>query len=427
MTRQLILNAHIIDPATGFDRPGHIAIAGGQLVAIGEAPQGFTADQTFDAQGLIAAPGLVDLCARLRDPAHRTDDKPDPELQAAVAGGVTTLVCPPDTEPPMDEPGLVRMLRDRAERMALADVRPLGALTRGLAGNDLAALVQLAESGCIGFSQAEHAMADTQVLLRAMQYAATHGLAVWLRPQDAFIGKGGVAASGAVATRLGLSGVPVASETVALFTIFELMRSSGCRVHLCRLSSAKGVEMLRAAKAEGLPVTADVSVHNLHLSDNDLGYFDSHYRLTPVLRTPRDRDVLSAGLADGTIDALCSDHTPVASDDKLLPFASAAPGASAVELLLPLALKWAQASGRSTLLAIDCVTQRAARAAGLQAGRLQPGEPANMVLFDPHEPWVVNAGNLRSHSVCTPFAGLELVGRVRATWARGKLVHNRLS
>jgi dihydroorotase len=427
MTRQLILNAHILDPATGFDRPGHIAIADGRIVSLGEAPQGFTADQTIDAQGLIAAPGLVDLCARLRDPAHSTEDKPDSELQAAVAGGVTTLVCPPDTEPPMDEPGLVRMLRYRAMSMALADVRPLGALTRGLAGNDLAALSQLAESGCIGFSQAEHAMADTQVLLRAMQYAATHGLSVWLRPQDAFIGKGGVAASGAVATRLGLSGVPVASETVALFTIFELMRSSGCRVHLCRLSSAKGVEMLRAAKAEGLPVTADVSVHNLHLSDNDLGYFDSHYRLTPVLRSPRDRDALSAGLADGTIDALCSDHTPVASDDKLLPFASAAPGASAVELLLPLALKWAQASGHSTLQALDCVTQRAARAAGLQAGRLNPGELTDMVLFDPHEPWVVNAGSLHSHSACTPFAGLELVGRVRATWARGKLVHNRLS
>jgi dihydroorotase len=309
--------------------------------------------------------------------------------------------------------------------VALADVRPLGALTRGLAGSELAALVQLAESGCIGFSQAEHAIADTQVLLRAMLYAATHQLPVWLRPQDAFIGKGGVAASGAVATRLGLPGVPVANETVALFTIFELMRASGCRVHLCRLSSAKGVDMVRTAKAEGLPLTADVSVHNLLLTDNDLGYFDSRYRLTPVLRSPRDRDALSAALADGTIDALCSDHTPVDQDGKLLPFASASVGATAVELLLPLAMKWAKANRLSLSTALGCITHRAASAAGLQAGLLQTGKPADLVLFDPREPWVVSEATLRSSSASTPFSGLEVAGCVNATWYQGSLVHNR--
>ncbi|RYY67818.1 MAG: dihydroorotase, partial [Comamonadaceae bacterium] len=306
----LISQGRVIDPASGFDRQGDVAIADGRIVAIGGVPSDFKAERTVDAAGCIVAPGLVDLAARLREPGYEHEGMLDSEMAAAVAGGVTSLVCPPDTDPVLDEPGLIEMLRFRAEKLRGARLFPLGALTRGLAGEVLTEMAALTEAGCIGFSQADVALADTQVLQRALLYASTFGHTVWLRPQDRDLGKG-VAASGPLATRLGLSGVPVAAETIALFTIVELMKSTGARVHVCRLSSAAGVQLVRDAKAAGLPITADVSIHSLHLIDTDIGFFDSRARLNPPLRQQRDRDALSAALADGTIDALVSDHTPV--------------------------------------------------------------------------------------------------------------------
>ncbi len=289
-------------------------------------------------------PGLVDLAVRLREPGHEHAGMLASEMAAAVAGGVTSVVCPPDTEPVLDEAGLVEMLRHRAERLQQARVFPLGALTRNLEGEVLTEMLHLTQAGCVGFSQAEVPLANTQALLRALQYASTFGYTVWLRPQELHLGKG-VAASGPLATRMGLSGVPVAAETIALHTIFELVRSTQARVHLCRLSSAAGVALVRQAKAEGLPMTCDVSINSLHLTDMDIGYFDSRMRLNPPLRQQRDRDALRAGLADGTIDALVSDHTPVDEDAKTLPFAESEPGATGLELLLSLTLKWAQDSG----------------------------------------------------------------------------------
>jgi len=336
MSRLLITNARVVDPASGRDEPGSIAIADGRIVS---AHRDFTPDRIIDADGAVVAPGLVDLAARLGEPGHEHAGLLESELAAAVAGGVTSLVCPPDTDPVLDEPGLVEMLKFRARNLNLARLYPLGALTRGLAGEALTEMAELTEAGCIGFSQADVAIKDTLVLHRAMQYAATFGYAVWLRPNDAWLGVG-VAAKGALATRMGLSGVPVLAETIALATIFELARDTGARVHLCRLSSAAGVELVRQAKADGLPVTCDASIHQLHLIDVDVGYFDSAMRLVPPLRQQRDRDAIRAGLADGTIDALVSDHTPVAEDAKQLPFAEAEPGATGLELLLGAALKW---------------------------------------------------------------------------------------
>jgi dihydroorotase len=317
----LIQGGRLIDPASGFDGRADVAIAAGRIVGIG-AMADFASDRVLDASGLVVAPGLVDLSARLGEPGHEHEGMLESELAAAVAGGVTSLVCPPDTDPVLDEPGLVQMLRSRAERLGAARVLPLGALTRGLEGKVLTEMVELTDSGCVGFSQAEHALKDTQVLQRAMQYAASFGLTVWLRPNDPWLGKG-VAASGALATRLGLSGVPVLAETVALHTLFELARSTGVRLHLCRISSAAGLQLVAAAKAEGLPVSCDVSINSLFLTDTDMGYFDSRMRLEPPLRQQRDREALRRGLAEGLIDALVSDHTPVKEDAKALPFAEA--------------------------------------------------------------------------------------------------------
>jgi len=431
----LIRNGRLIDPASGLDQIGDLAIAGGRVISLGEVSRDFTPERTIDATGLVVAPGLVDLAARLREPGHEHEGMLESELAAAAAGGVTSLVCLPDTDPPLDEPGLVEMLKFRARKLSRCRLFPLGALTRGLAGETLTEMAELTEAGCVGFSQADVAIVNTLTLQRALQYAATYGYTVWLQPQDPWLG-GGVAANGAVATRLGLSGVPVAAETIALHTIFELVRATGARVHLARLSSAAGVELLRAAKAEGLPVTADVSINSLHLTDMDIGFFNAAMRVTPPLRQQRDRDALRAALADGTIDALVSDHTPVSSDEKTLPFGEATPGATGLELLLGLALAWGETSKLTlaqTLARITCEPVRVLGGAigslAHSAGCLVEGGVADVCLFDPVERWAVRPEALVSQGKHTPFAfaisGWELAGRVQTTLVAGGVAFER--
>jgi dihydroorotase len=425
----LIKGGRIIDPASGRDTPGDVAIAAGRILTLGQVPADFQPNRIIDASGCIVAPGLVDLAARLREPGHEHEGMLESELNAAAAGGVTSLVCPPDTDPTLDEPGLVEMLKFRARKLSLCRLFPLGALTRGLAGEVLTEMAELTEAGCVGFSQAEVPILDTLVLTRALQYASTFGYTVWLRPQDGWLGKG-VAASGALATRLGLSGVPVVAETVALLTIIELVRTTGARVHLCRLSSAAGVALLRAAKADGLPITADVSINSLHLTDVDIGYFNPAMRLTPPLRQGADRAALRAALADGTIDALVSDHTPVDADAKNLPFGEAEPGATGLELLLSLALKWGADSGLALPATLARVTSDPVRVLGdalgslsSSAGQLLTGGVADLCIFDPTVTWRVTPADLASQGKHTPFAfestGMALPGRVRATLVAG--------
>ncbi len=428
----LIKRGRVIDPASGRDEAADVLIASGRIVSIGRMSES-SADRVIDATGLVVAPGLVDLAARLREPGQEHEGMLESELAAAAAGGVTSLVCPPDTDPVLDEPGLVEMLKFRARKLSRCRLFPLGALTRKLEGSTLTEMAELTEAGCVGFSQADVAITDTLVLQRALQYAATYGYTVWLRPQDVWLGKG-VAAQGAVATRLGLSGVPAMAETVALHTIFELVRSTRARVHLCRLSSAAGVALMRAAKAEGLPVTADVSINSLHLTDVDIGYFNPDMRLTPPLRQGADRDALRAGLADGTIDALVSDHNPVAEDMKNLPFGEAEPGATGLELLLSLALRWGQDSGLSLPDTLARVTQAPVRVLGdalgslaTSAGRLVEGGVADVCVFDPRAEWAVEPGVLASQGKHTPFSfsstGMALPGRVRATLVAGTVAY----
>ena len=425
----LIRNGRVIDPASGFDQVCNVAIDAGRVLAIGPVAADFSPTRVIDASGCIVMPGLVDLAARLREPGHEHEGMLASELAAAVAGGVTALVCPPDTDPVLDEPGLVEMLKVRAGKLQQARVFPLGALTRKLEGEILTEMTELTEAGCVGFSQAEIPLSNTQIMQRAMLYAATFDYSVWLRPQELHLGKG-VAASGALATRLGLAGVPVAAETIALYTIFELMKSTGARVHLCRLSSAAGVELVRQARQSGLPVSCDVSINSLLLTDTDIGFFDSRMRLNPPLRQQRDRDALQLALADGTIDALVSDHTPVDEDAKTLPFAEAEPGATGLELLLSLALKWAQQNDVALARAMAVVTSGPARVLGnalgpLQAssGRLVEGAVADLCVFDPQAMWTVTPGSLRSQGKHTPFAGYELPGQVRCTVVAGQIAY----
>ena len=416
--RLAIKNARIIDPASGRDGVGDLHVADGKISEEHARP-----DRVIDAKGLVAAPGFIDLSARLREPGFEYKATLESELEAALAGVVTSLACPPDTDPPLDEPGLVDMLRRRAKALSRARVYPLGALTVKLEGERLTEMAQLAEAGCVAFSQANAPLANTQVLWRALQYAATFGFPVWLRPQDAWLAKDGVAHEGELATRLGLPGIPPFAETIALATMLELVRATGARVHFCRLSTAGAVELMRAARREGLPVSCDVAIHHLHLCDMDLGYFDSNCRLEPPLRSALDRDALARGLEEQIIDCACSDHTPIDDDGKHLPFAEAEPGATGLELLLPLTLKWGEARKLPLAKTLARITCNAAQVLGVSSGRLAAGAPADVAIFDPKAPLRVVPEMLKSQGKHTPFAGHELAGRVRYTLVAGNVVY----
>ena len=418
-----IRNGRVIDPKNEVDGKTSLFVAAGKVLAKGDAPDGWRADRVLDASGLIVCPGLIDVSVRLREPGFEYKATLESEMQAAIAGGVTSLACPPDTDPPLDEPGLVEMLKHRARSLDCAHVYPIGALTVGLKGESITEMAELSEAGCIAFSHADAPLADTQILLRAMQYAATFGYHVWLRPQDAHLARGGVAHDGEVATRLGLAAVPPFAETIALDTIFALARATGSRVHLARLSTHDGVARVRDAKRAGLAVTCDVAANHVHLCDTDIGWFNSNCHLVPPLRGGRDREALRTGLADGTIDLMCSDHTPVDDDAKQLPFAESEAGATGLELLLPLTIKWAREANLPLATALSRITADPARVIGIDAGHLAVNAPADVCIFDPEAWWTVERSSLRSQGKNTPFLGLELAGKVKYTLVRGRVVY----
>jgi dihydroorotase len=409
-----IKNGRLIDPKHGIDDILDLHLADGRVAAIGKAPDGFADARIIEAGGFVVCPGLVDLAARLPG----LED----ELAAAVAGGVTSLACPPDTRPPLDEPGLVERLVRRAADAGLARVLPVGALTVGLKGEALAELGSLARAGCIAFSQGSNApIVDTQVLLRAMQYATTFGYALHLQLQDKHLARDGVAHDGEVASRLGLPSIPAAAESAAIATALELVRATGARLHFTRISSAAGIALLQRARDEGLPITCDIGVHHLHLTDMDIGYFDSAARFNPPLRAQRDREALSAAAASG-LASICSDHTPIDEDGKQLPFGEAEAGATALELLLPLTLKWAEAEKLPLAKALARLTCDPAAILGNDAGHLAVGAPADVCVFDPDKLWTVSADTLVSQGKNTPFIGCGMQGKVTTTIVGGRVV-----
>jgi dihydroorotase len=421
-----IKNGRLIDPKNKIDSVQDIFIGAGKILSLNKAPQGFIADSVIDATGLTVIPGLIDLAARLREPGYEYKATLESEMNAAVAGGITSLACPPDTDPALDEPGLVEMLKHRARALSQANVYPVGALTYGLKGLELTEMAELSDAGCVAFSQADAPLIDTRVMMRAMQYAATFGFGVWLRPQDSFLARDGVAHDGEVATRLGLPSIPVCAESIALSTMLHLARETGVRLHICRISSAASVEMIREAKKEGLQLTCDVSMNHIHLSEMDIAYFDSNCHLVPPLRNQRDRDALRAGLMEGVIDAICSNHSPVDEDAKQLPFAEAEAGATGLELLLPMVLKWAQQDKLSLADAVAKVTTNAARILDIDAGHLSIGAAADICIFDTAGEWKVEAAALKSQGKNTPFLGLTVQGKVRYTMVNGQIVYQAL-
>ena len=420
--RIAITNGRVIDPDQGIDAEMELYIADGLIAALGAPPDGFVAERTLDARGCWVIPGAVDLAARLREPGHEHKATIASETHAAAAAGVTSLCCPPDTEPVIDTPAQVELIHRRAAAASGIHVYTLGALTTGLDGRHLSEMAALRRAGCVGVSNALQPLAGTLVLRQAMEYAGSHGLTAHLHPVDFDLAGRGCAHEGAVASRLGLPAVPQAAETAALGQILALIQQTGVRTHFCRLSSARGVAMIREARRDGLPVTADVCAHQLFLTDQDLVDFNTLCHTFPPLRSEADRDALREGLVDGTLDAVCSDHQPHEPDAKLAPFAETIPGISALETLLPLTMALVTGNQLSHSQAVARVTRAPARILGVEAGDLRPGSIADVCVFDPNERWQVRPGSLYSAGCNTPFMGRELSGRTRYTLAEGQLV-----
>ncbi len=419
----VIRGGRVIDPANNIDQVRDLFIDDSRIVDPQLAGSDFTADQTIDATGKVVCPGLVDLQARLREPGEEHKATMQSELSAAVAGGVTSVCVPPDTNPVIDTPAMVHMVRQRGRRIEKARVYPLGALTIGLKGEQLTDMATLRDAGCTALSNVDHSIDNTLVMRRAMQYASTFNLTVFLTALDPWLKGNGCVHEGEVSTRLGLPAIPEAAEVVALARELALIETTGARGHITQLSCARSVDKIAEAKARGLNVTAAVSAHHLHLSEKDIGEFDTRCHVMPPLRSVADRDALREGLATGVIDAICSDHQPHGLDAKLAPFSESAPGIAGLETLLPLTLKLVDEKVISLLDAISRVTIQPARILGIDVGQLTPDAPADICIFDPETTWQVDATGLKSQGSNTPFDQLLLNGSLITTLVAGKICH----
>jgi dihydroorotase len=427
LSRLLITGGHLLDPATSLNRKGDLYIADGVIVSIDNAPDGFKADQTIDADGLTVIPGLVDLCARLREPGLEYKATIKSETIAAAAAGITTLCCPPDTDPVIDEPAVVELINHKTVSAAHSNVLMLGALTTGLEGSLLSEMQALQIAGCVGVSNGRHPVENTLVHKRAYAYAANCGLTVFVEPDDHWLSQGGCAHEGTIASRLGLKGIPVSAETVALARALELVTETGVRAHFGRLSSASGVEMIRRAKSDGLQITADVSAHQLHLTELDISSFNSACHVLPPLRTKRDQEALHKGISDGTIDVICSDHQPHEPDAKQAPFAATQPGISSLETLLPLAMRLVEQQTLKLDDAIKAITSAPASILGINSGTLTVGATADVCIFNREDNWQLDESDLISQGKNSPFFDWNFQSKVQHTIIGGTLIHSNVT
>ncbi len=418
--RILIRNGHIIDPANGIDRVADLQIADGAILP---PTEDFHPDLAINASGKVVCPGLVDLRAHLREPGQKHKGTIASETYAAVAGGVTTLSMPPDTTPVIDTTAVVELIRHKADEAGYAHVIPLGALTQGLDGEHLSNMGALQSAGCAGVSNAHSPVTNSLVMRRAMEYAASHGITVFLHAQDPWLSNGGCVHEGTVSTRLGLPGIPDAAEAAGVARDLVLIRETGVRAHFCGISSLRALQMVELAQKSGLPVTVDVAAHQLYLTEMDLGEFNSLCHMLPPLRTERDREGLVSGVLSSTIQAICSDHQPHDEDAKAAPFEETEPGISSIETLLPLTLRLTRYHPFTLSDAIAAVTHLPAEILGIDAGTLGTGKAADVTIFDPDAWWTITPESLQSSGKNSPFINWELQGRVTHTLTNGELVY----
>lgn len=424
MNQLLIKNGHLLDPANQLNQQADLYVQNGHIAAIGTAPEHFQADHTIDAQGLMVIPGVVDLCARLREPGQEYKATIDSETVAAAMSGITTLCCPPDTDPVIDEPAVVELINHKTANAGHSNVLMLGALTLGLKGELLSEMQALQLAGCAGLSNGKYPITNTLVLKRAYAYAANCGLTVFIEPDDHWLSAGGCAHEGTVASRLGLKGIPVSAETVALARALEIVAETGVKAHFGRLSSAASVAMIRRAKDDGLKITADVSAHQLHLNEFDISSFNSACHVLPPLRSQRDQEALQRGIADGTLDAICSDHQPHDPDAKEAPFIGTAPGISALATLLPLAIRLADQKIADIETIIRAITSTPASILGTNTGTLAAGARADICIFNRNASWQLTPSNIHSAGKNSPFMGWNFQTRVEHTIVGGTLIHS---
>lgn len=420
-----IINGRLVDPANGVDEHTDLHIADGRVAAVGAVPAGFSPDRTLDARAHVVCPGLLDLCARLREPGAESKATIFSETLAAASAGITTICCPPDTQPVIDTPAVAQLITQIAERAGCARVVPAGALTQRLEGEQISEMAALKRAGCVVMSHGCAPIASTQVQRRAMEYATTFDLAVFLRPEDHDLRDQGCVHEGAVSTRLGLPGIPEAAETVALARDLVLAEQTGARVHFRGLSCGRSAAMLVEAQRRGVKASADVCAHQLFLTEAAVDGFDANCHVLPPLRTLEDLGALRAAVARGDITAICSDHQPHEEDAKLAPFPATEPGISALETLLPLTLRLVSEGLISLSAAIDRLTAGPADILGLPLGRLDVGRTADVCIFDPEARWVASPSTLVSQGHNTPFLGWELAGHVNWTLLAGRIAYER--
>ncbi len=418
-----IENGRVIDPANDIDRVASVYIADGKIASVAEPPASFKPDTVIDASGQIVCPGFIDLSTRLRDMGHSRKATFKSEVAAAAAAGVTTLCLQPDTAPVIDTTAVVELIKELAEKAGYPQIYAIGGLTQKLDGTELTSMLSLKQAGCIAVGNANQPVKNLLILRRAMEYAASHDLLLMFRSNDFWLGNNGCAHEGVFATRYGLPSIPEAAETIALAQCLELVELTGCRVHFGQLSCKRSVIKIHQAKKYGLKVSADVAIHQLHLTENDMIPFDSAYHVLPPLRTEADKHYLRQGLAGSTINSICSDHQPHDLDAKLGAFPETEPGMSSLETLLPLMLKLVTQHAITLGQGIACLTANPARVLRLNSGALTPGFSADVCIFDPELDWQVNAENWKSQGANTPFWGQALKGRVTHTLQGGRVIY----
>lgn len=425
MSRTVIENGRIIDPANNVDQTGTVYIADGKIAAVLQEPEGgFTPDRIINAEGGIVCPGFIDLSTRLREPGQSRKATFASETKAAARAGVTTVCLQPDTLPAMDTPAVVELVKDLAEKVGYPQVLPIGALSQKLEGAELSSMLSLKQAGCIAVSNANQPMRNLLVMRRAMEYAASHDLLVIVRPNDYHLSNNGCAHEGRFATRYGLPSIPEAAETIALAQCLELAELTGCRIHFGQISGKRSVIRIYQAKKYGLNVSADVAIHQLNLTEDDIKPFDSAYHVLPPLRTEEDKLYLRQGLANGTLDCICSDHQPHDLDAKLGAFPETEPGMSSLETLLPLMLALVDQGAITLHQGIGALTQRPAHILGLNKGALTAGLAADICIFDAESRWQVDSQTWQSQGHNTPYWGKIFKGRVIHTLQAGRLIYS---
>ncbi len=424
MTKIVIHNGRIIDPANDMDCHGSIYIADGKIIATGDRITDFSPDQTIDADNKIICPGFIDLSVHLRDPGHSRKGTIQSETRAAAAAGVTSLCLPPDTHPVIDSPTVIEYIKDKAEKVHYQQIYPIGALTHHLEGSKLSSMFALKQAGCIAVSNANAPISNLQILRQAMEYAGSHNLLLIYRPNEQSLSHHGCAHEGRFASRYGLPGIPSAAETIAVADCLELAELTGCRVHFSQISCKGSVIKIQQAKKYGLNISADAAIHQLHLTENDMIPFDSNYHVNPPFRTKADKMFLREGLANGTLDAVCSAHQPHDKDAKLGAFPETQPGIASLETLLPLSLQLMRENAVSLSQCIAAISEKPAKILGLKKGSLTPGHDADICIFDADIDWQINPDTWYSAGQNTPYWEKSMQGKVIRTLQSGKIIFN---